>query len=154
MGNLSDRIKKYDDQIKKKPVQTQSSDRVIIGGRPIDVFSLESFALWRGSDITSYMRKHKLRVLEAAKSTAKRQLRIGAIPMKTFLLIILLVGGVIAGVVMLMFLPDIMNFFRGILGSFGGIMCIMLLFKKKSYIDREMEKTQKIMKRVRKFIGK
>jgi len=60
--------------------------------------------------------------------------------MKTFLLIILLVGGVIAGVVMLMFLPDIMNFFRGILGSFGGIMCIMLLFKKKSYIDREMEK--------------
>jgi len=29
-----------------------------------------------------------------------------------------------------------------------------LLFKKKSYIDREMEKTQKIMKRVRKFIGK
>jgi len=124
MGNLSDRNREYSNQLKKeqsKETVQIHNNNVQIGGRPVDLFAMESFALWKGSDITSYIRLHKMRVIEKAKNTARRQIQLGHLSMKTFLLIIFFVIMVIVGVVMLMFLPQIMEFFRSILGGFGGM---------------------------------
>jgi len=124
MGSLSDRNREYTEQLNKEQVQETVQTPVNnqrIGGRPVDLFALDSFAMWKGSDITSYIRMHKLRVVEKAKNTARRQMRLGHIPMKSFLLIIFFIIMVILGVVMLMFMPQIMEFFKSIFGGFGGM---------------------------------
>ena len=91
---------------------------IMIGGRPIDLHQLENYMVWKTSPyvIKTLMRYNNAKTLEEVKNYSSRRRGGGSLNLKSLMLILLCVGMAIAGVVMVMFMPQIMAFFKG----FGG----------------------------------
>lgn len=90
-----------------------------IGGRPIDLHQLENYMVWKTSPFVmkTLLRYHNAKTMEEIKSYSSRRVgRGGSLNMKTIGIILLCVAMAVVGLVMIMFMPQIMAFFRG----FGG----------------------------------
>ena len=93
---------------------------MMIGGRPIDLHQLENYLVWQTSPyvMKTLMRYHNAKTMEEIKSYASRKIGRGAgVNAKTIILIILFIGMALVGIIMLLFMPQIMSFFKGF-GSF------------------------------------
>lgn len=88
-----------------------------IGGRPIDLHALEDYMVWKINpyNMKTLMRYHNAKTMEEIKSYSRRRSGRG-MPLRTIMLIMLLIGLATVGLIMIMFMPQIMQFFRG----FGG----------------------------------
>ena len=88
-----------------------------IGGRPIDLHQIEDYMVWKINpyNMKTLMRYHNAKTMEEIKSYSRRRSG-GGMPFRTIMLIMLMVGMAVVGLIMVMFMPQIMQFFRG----FGG----------------------------------
>ena len=104
-------------EIEKKPTPKGVLE-LKIGGRPIDLHQIEDYMVWKINpyNMKTLMRYHNAKTMEEIKSYSRRRSG-GGMPLRTIMLILLLVGVSVAGFVMLMFMPQIMQFFKGF-GSF------------------------------------
>lgn len=99
------------DEIKKKPtpkgVFTQR-----IGGRPVDLHVLEDYITKISPfALKTLLRYHNAKTMEEIKSYSQgKSMNINA---GTIILILAAVGMAVLGIVMLVFMPDIMNMFKG-----------------------------------------
>lgn len=103
-------------EIEKKPTPKGVLE-LKIGGRPIDLHALEDYTVWKINpyNMKTLMRYHNAKTMEEVKSYAQRRSGSG-MPLRTIMLIMLLVGMAAIGIIMVMYMPQIMQFFRG----FGG----------------------------------
>lgn len=91
-----------------------------VGGRPIDLHQLENYMVWKTSPFVmkTLMRYHNAKTMEEIKSYSSRRIgRGGSMNLKTIGIILLCIVMAVAGLIMVMFMPQIMAFFRGF-GSF------------------------------------
>jgi len=103
-------------EIEKDPTPKGALE-IKIGGRPIDLHSLEDYMVWKINpyNMKTLMRYHNAKTMEEVKSYSRRRSG-GGMPLRTIMLVILLAGMAAVGLIMVMFMPQIMQFFRG----FGG----------------------------------
>jgi len=88
-----------------------------IGGRPIDLHQIEDYMVWKINpyNMKTLMRYHNAKTMEEIKSYSRRRSG-GGMPLRTIMLIMLMIGMAVIGLIIVMFMPQIMQFFRG----FGG----------------------------------
>ena len=105
-------------EIEKRPTPKGVLE-VTIGGRPIDLHALEDYMVWKINpyNMKTLMRYHNAKTMEEIKSYSRRGSGGGGMPFRTIMLIMLLIGMSVVGIIMVMFMPQIMQFFRG----FGGL---------------------------------
>lgn len=103
-------------EIEKRPTPKGVLE-ITIGGRPIDLHALEDYMVWKINpyNMKTLMRYHNAKTMEEIKSYSRRRSG-GGMPFRTIMLIMLLIGMSVVGLIMVMFMPQIMQFFRG----FGG----------------------------------
>lgn len=91
---------------------------ITIGGRPIDLHQLENYMVWKTSPyvIKTLMRYHNAKTMEEIKSYSSRRRSGGNLNLKSLMLILLCVGMAVVGIIMVIYMPQIMAFFKG----FGG----------------------------------
>ena len=104
-------------EIEKKPTPKGVLE-LKIGGRPIDLHQMEDYMVWKINpyNMKTLMRYHNAKTMEEIKSYSRRRSG-GGMPLRTIMLIMLLIGMSVVGLIMVMFMPQIMQFFRGF-GSF------------------------------------
>lgn len=104
-------------EIEKKPTPKGVLE-LKIGGRPIDLHQIEDYMVWKINpyNMKTLMRYHNAKTMEEIKSYSRRRSG-GGMPLRTIMLIMLLIGMSVVGLIMVMFMPQIMQFFRGF-GSF------------------------------------
>lgn len=109
-------------EIERDP-SPKGSLEVMIGGRPIDLHQLEDYLVWKTSPyvIKTLMRYHNAKTVEEVKGYALPRFGLsgrkgGGGGGRTLLLILGLAGVAIVGFLILMFMPQILDFFKG----FGG----------------------------------
>jgi hypothetical protein len=100
------------DEIKKRP-SPKGAKVIMIGGRPLDLHTIEDYVV-RVSPyhLRTILRYHNARTIEEIKNYSQR---FGGKGMKgsTLILILLAVGMGILGVILMVFLPDILKMFSG-----------------------------------------
>jgi len=104
-------------EIEKKPTPKGVLE-LKIGGRPIDLHQIEDYMVWKINpyNMKTLMRYHNAKTMEEIKSYSRRRSG-GGMPLRTIMLIMLMIGMSVVGLIMVMFMPQIMQFFRGF-GSF------------------------------------
>jgi len=100
------------DEIKKRPTP-KGAKTVMIGGRPIDLHALEDYVV-RVSPyhLRTILRYHNARTIEEIKNYSQR---FGTTKIKgsMIILILLAVGMGVLGIIMMLYMPDIMAMFQG-----------------------------------------
>jgi hypothetical protein len=100
------------DEIKKAP-SPKGTHPIIIGGRPIDLHMLEDYVIRTSPySLKTIMRYHNARTIEEIKGYAKGFGGKG-INGRTILLIMLAIGMAVIGIMVIFFMPQIMEFFQG-----------------------------------------
>jgi len=113
----------YQEQEQKSPLSVLEDIRkyptpkgtfaTIIGGRPVDLHSMEDYLLKISPyGLKTILRYHNARTIEEIKNYAKLGGG-GKLNTKFWLLIMLFIGLAVIGVIILLFLPQIMEFFQG-----------------------------------------
>lgn len=100
------------DDIKNHP-SPKGTFPVMIGGRPVDLHALEDYVVKISPHaLSTLLRYRNARTIEEIKGYGKfgagMKLKAG-----TLLLLLLAIGGGVLGIIMIMFLPEIMAFFQG-----------------------------------------
>jgi len=100
------------EDIRKYPTP-KNTFATIIGGRPVDLHSMEDYLLKISPyGLKTILRYHNARTIEEIKNYAKLGGG-GKLNTKFWLLIMLFIGLAVIGVIILIFLPQIMDFFQG-----------------------------------------
>ncbi len=84
-----------------------------IGGRPIDLHELEDYLVWKTSPFVmkTLMRYHNAKTMEDIKNYSRGG---GTVISSRFvIMLILCIGMAVIGIVMLLFMPQILGFFKG-----------------------------------------
>lgn len=84
-----------------------------IGGRPIDLHELEDYLVWKTSPFVmkTLMRYHNAKTMEDIKNYSRG--RTSGINSRFFIMLLLCIGVALLGLVMIFFMPQIMEFFKG-----------------------------------------
>lgn len=84
-----------------------------IGGRPIDLHELEDYLVWKTSPFVmkTLMRYHNAKTMEDIKNYSRG--RTSNINSRFFIMLLLCIGIAMLGIVMIFFMPQIMEFFKG-----------------------------------------
>lgn len=100
------------DEIKKRPTP-KGAKAIMIGGRPLDLHILEDYVVKVSPyHLRTILRYHNARTIEEIKNYSQRFGGKG-MKMSTIILILLVIGMGVLGVVLMLFLPDIMAMFQG-----------------------------------------
>lgn len=100
------------DEIKKAP-SPKGTYPILVGGRPIDLHMLEDYVIRTSPySLKTIMRYHNARTIEEIKGYAKGFGGKG-INGRTILLIMLAIGMAVIGIIVIIFMPQIMAFFQG-----------------------------------------
>jgi len=84
-----------------------------IGGRPIDLHELEDYLVWKTSPFVmkTLMRYHNAKTMEDIKNYSRG--RTSNVNSRFFIMLLLCIGIAVLGFVMIFFMPQIMEFFKG-----------------------------------------
>jgi len=84
-----------------------------IGGRPIDLHELEDYLVWKTSPFVmkTLMRYHNAKTMEDIKNYSRG--RTSNVNSRFFIMLLLCIGIAVLGIVMIFFMPQIMEFFKG-----------------------------------------
>lgn len=104
------------DEIKRSP-SPKGAYPTLIGGRPIDLHDLEDYLLKISPyALKTILRYHNARTIEEIKGYAKG-LGGSKFNFRFILLILLAVGMAVIGILVLLYMPQIMAFFKGFAGG-------------------------------------
>ena len=102
------------DEIKAKP-SPKGTFPMLIGGRPLDLHVLEDYITKISPfALKTILRYHNARTIEELKGYSGR----GSLKLKsgTIILILVAIGLAIGGIIMLLYMPQIMSYFKGGIG--------------------------------------
>jgi len=100
------------EEIRKYPTP-KNTFATVIGGRPVDLHAMEDYLLKISPyGLKTILRYHNARTIEEIKNYAKLGGG-GKLNSKFWILIIFFIGLAVLGVIILLFLPDIMNMLSG-----------------------------------------
>lgn len=102
------------DEIKAQP-SSKGTYPMLIGGRPVDLHVLEDYITKISPfALKTILRYHNARTIEELKGYSGR----GSLKLKggTIILILVAIGLAVGGIIMLLYMPDIMSYFKGGIG--------------------------------------